>query len=96
MQNGSFSGGAPVQIGEEVDAKIEAVGAKGDGIARVKGFVIFVPGVNAGDEVRIRITKVLQKVGFGELIGEAKVQTEQALEPEPIEDTEDFGNELDQ
>ena len=36
---------APVRVGEEVDVKIEAVGEKGDGIARVKGFVLFVPGV---------------------------------------------------
>ena len=34
---------APVREGEELDVKIEAVGEKGDGIAKVKGFVLFVP-----------------------------------------------------
>ncbi|MBI2109948.1 TRAM domain-containing protein, partial [Candidatus Woesearchaeota archaeon] len=49
--------------------KIEAVGEKGDGIAKVKGFVIFVPGAKQGDDVRIKITKVFKKVGFGEVVG---------------------------
>ena len=61
----------PVSSGEEYDVKIESVGEKGDGIARVKGFVLFVGGTKAGEEVRIRITKVLAKVGFAEKIGPA-------------------------
>jgi predicted RNA-binding protein with TRAM domain len=62
-------GFAPVHVGEEVDVKIEAVGEKGDGIAKVKGFVLFVPNTKQGDEVKIKITKVLRKVGFGEVVG---------------------------
>lgn len=62
---------APVKVGQELDVKIEAVGEKGDGVAKIKGFVIFVPNVKEGDEVRIKINRVLKKVGFGEVIGEA-------------------------
>ena len=62
---------APVKVGEELDVKIEAVGEKGDGIAKKNGFVLFVPGVKEGDEVRIRVTKVLRKVGFAEVCGKA-------------------------
>ncbi|MBI2129647.1 TRAM domain-containing protein, partial [Candidatus Woesearchaeota archaeon] len=36
---------APVKVGDELDVKIEAVGEKGDGIAKKNGFVLFVPGV---------------------------------------------------
>jgi len=67
---------APVREGEEVDVLIESVGEKGDGIAKIKGFVIFVPNTKANESVRIRIKKVLDKVGFGEVVGrdvEAKV-----------------------
>ncbi len=69
-----FSGGdrsffAPVKVGEEVEVKIEAVGEKGDGIAKIKGFVIFVPNAKEGETVKVRITKVLRKVGFGEIVG---------------------------
>ena len=45
--DGGYGGGgrsfAPVNVGDEIELKIEAVGEKGDGIAKVKGFVIFVP-----------------------------------------------------
>ena len=61
---------APVKVGDELDVKIEAVGEKGDGIAKKDGFVLFVPGTKQGDEVRIRVTRVLQKVGFAEVAGE--------------------------
>ena len=95
---------APVKVGDELDVKIEAVGEKGDGIAKKDGFVLFVPNTKEGQEVRIRITKVLRKVGFAEVVGEAESapkeeaeeseeQTEEsaAEESKEIEDTEDFG-----
>ena len=31
---------APVNVGDEVDVTVEAVGDKGDGIAKIKGFVL--------------------------------------------------------
>ena len=67
---------------------IDAVGEKGDGIAKKDGFVLFVPGVKQGDRVRIRVTKVLRKVGFAEVVskgGEAAPAAEAAAE-EPAED----------
>lgn len=67
---------APVKVGDELDTKIEAVGEKGDGIAKKDGFVLFVPGTKQGDEVRIRVTRVLAKVGFAEVVGQ-KASSEQ-------------------
>lgn len=105
---GGFGGGgvAPVNVGDEIDVKIEAVGEKGDGIARKKGFVLFVPNTREGDEVRIRITKVLRKVGFADVIGKAqgapessapKAEAAPYVRPQPApdmpEDSEDFGEE---
>lgn len=92
---------APVREGEELDVKIEAVGEKGDGIAKVKGFVLFVPNTKEGDEVKVRITRVLRKVGFAEVIGgsarkgnkEPSEEAEESQEEQP-EDTEDFGEDL--
>jgi predicted RNA-binding protein with TRAM domain len=81
---------APVQVGDELDVKIEAVGEKGDGIAKKDGFVLFVPNTNEGDEVKIRITKVLRRVGFAEVVGagsEPAESTENSpAEEEPAED----------
>ena len=69
QRGGGFS---PVQVGQELDVKIEAVGEKGDGIAKEKGFVLFVPNAKEGDEVRIKVTRVLKKVGFAEVVGQAE------------------------
>ena len=80
--NGTGFRNPPVQVGEEVDVKIEALGEKGDGIAKMNGFVLFVPGVKEGDEVRIKITKVLRKVGFAEVIGSAQGKVEESTEAE--------------
>lgn len=58
---------APVDAGETYDVTIEDIAREGDGIARVSGFVIFVPGTSVGDEVTIKVTKVLRKFAFAEV-----------------------------
>jgi predicted RNA-binding protein with TRAM domain len=102
-----FGGGGPsppIQVGEEVDVHIEAVGEKGDGLAKVRGFVLFVPGTKEGEDCRVKVTRVLRKVGFAEKVGAAQpkeesqeTQEEQSEEPAEKEadyqDTEDFGEE---
>ena len=110
QNRGGFGGGyggpressAPVNVGDELDVTIEAVGEKGDGIAKKNGFVLFIPNTKQGERIRIRISKVLRKVGFADKIGEAQGEPESAAkepaaeesepEPEP-EDTENFGEE---
>ncbi|WP_461863358.1 TRAM domain-containing protein [Thermococcus sp.] len=59
----------PVKVGERYRVKIEAMGKGGDGIARIKGFVIFVPKTQVGDEVEIVINNVKQRFAFAEVIG---------------------------
>jgi len=51
-------GPVPVKEGDELDVTIEAVGRRGDGIAKVENFVVFVPGTKAGDRVKVKITSV--------------------------------------
>lgn len=69
--NNRFDRAAPVREGEELDVKIEALGEKGDGIAKKNGFVLVIPGTQVNDEVKIKVTKVLKKVGFAEVVGKA-------------------------
>ncbi len=99
---------APVKVGDELDVKIEAQGEKGDGIAKKDGFVLFVPNTKQGDEVRIKVTRVLPKVGFAEVVGQKSESSEESQESETYEaepektepeeeysgeDTENFGEE---
>jgi len=75
----------PVSEGEELDVNIEAVGEKGDGIAKKEGFVIFVPNTQPGQNVKVKITKVLRKVAFGDVIGEGAAPAEEAPAEEEAE-----------
>lgn len=61
---------APINVGDTYDVKVEDVGREGDGIARVEGFVVFVPNTKKGENVKIRITKISRRVGFGEVVTE--------------------------
>jgi len=77
---------APVNVGDVLDVKIESVGAKGDGVAKVKGFVLFVPGVQQGQDVKVKVTRVLRKAGFAEVVGEGSASTEEAPAEEVSEE----------
>ena len=59
----------PIKSGDELDVEIEEVGTRGDGITRVKNFVIFVAGTKKGDKVRIRIKDVMSRFATAELVG---------------------------
>jgi len=61
---------SPVNVGDTYDVTIEDVGKEGDGIARVEGFVVFVPNTKKGESVKIRVTKVSRRVGFAEVVAE--------------------------
>ncbi len=68
-EEGSFAGrsdpAAPVEAGKEYDVKIEDIAREGDGIGRVEGFVIFVPGTEVGDQIKVQIDRVLRRFAIG-------------------------------
>ena len=47
---------------------IQDIARQGDGIARIESVVIFVPGTKVGDEVRIKIERIIPKYGFACLV----------------------------
>lgn len=62
----------PVKVGEEYDVEIKEVGSRGDGIARIKNFVIFVTGAKMGDKIKVKITDVRGRFATAEKVGEAE------------------------
>ncbi|MEM2896564.1 MAG: TRAM domain-containing protein [Candidatus Bathyarchaeia archaeon] len=58
----------PVKEGEEYEVTVEAVGRKGDGIARIENFVIFVPGAKAGDKLKVRVTGIRGTFATAEVV----------------------------
>ncbi len=93
--NEGFGGGyrRPVNVGDELDVKIESVGAKGDGVAKEKGFVLFVPGAKEGDEVRIKVSKVMRNMGFAEVVGQAQGPVSQDSQDAPAQESEEAAEE---
>ena len=70
-ESGSSTGSppaAPVEVGKEYEVKIEDVAREGDGIARVEGFVIFVPETKVGDQVKIQVDKVMRRFAIAHKI----------------------------
>jgi len=49
---------APVEEGKQYEVDIAERSRRGDGLARVQGFVVFVPNTKPGDHVKIQVTQV--------------------------------------
>ncbi len=58
----------PVELGEELEVDIMECSPKAEGIARIQGFVIHVPGAKVGDHVKIKITRIGEKTANAEII----------------------------
>jgi predicted RNA-binding protein with TRAM domain len=83
----------PVKIGETYDVEIKEVGSKGDGIARIKNFVVFVANAKQGEKCKIEIKQVSRKFAIGEKVGEAELKDlEKDIEKE--EESEEVDEEI--
>ncbi|HLC48722.1 MAG TPA: TRAM domain-containing protein, partial [Candidatus Norongarragalinales archaeon] len=51
---------------------ITDIAAKGDGICKIQGFIIFVPGTSKGERCRIRINEVRNRFALAQKVGEAQ------------------------
>jgi predicted RNA-binding protein with TRAM domain len=67
---GRSSGGfrKPVEVGKEYNVSISDTSRRGEGIARVEGFVVFVPGTKQGQNVRIKVTQVSERFASGQVV----------------------------
>ena len=77
----------PVEMGKGCDVKIEETSRRGEGIARIKGLVTFVPNAKPGESVRIRITRISRRFAEGEVVEKAE-EAEEAEEAEAEEEGE--------
>ncbi|MFA1609578.1 23S rRNA (uridine(2552)-2'-O)-methyltransferase [Halobellus rubicundus] len=59
---------APVSEGDELDVVVDDVGSEGDGVVKIDGYTLFVPGVETGESVRIRVDDVKANYGFAEVL----------------------------
>lgn len=107
---GGYDVPKPIKVGEEYDVTIDEVGSKGDGIARIKNFVVFVAGAKKGEKIKIKITEVMSRFAIAEKVGaaseaaaeapaeetEAEVEAEEEVEEEPAEEEAEEEAELEE
>src|SRR5271155_4837576 len=71
----------PVEVGKEYDVTISDTSRRGEGIAKIDGFVIFVAGAKQGQSAKIKITRVTDRFATGEVVtGSGAGVTEAASE----------------
>jgi predicted RNA-binding protein with TRAM domain len=58
----------PVELGEELEVNITDLCPSGDGMSKIRGYVIIVPKTKPRDHVKIKVTRVGEKTAIGEII----------------------------
>jgi len=70
----------PVEVGKEYDVEIQETSRRGEGIARIKGLVVFVPNTKTGDKVKIRIIRISRRFCEAEVVGKGEPKAEDETE----------------
>lgn len=60
---------APVEEGDNIEVEIKDIGTQGDGVARLDGYVIFVPNTTLNERVSVEITEARENMAFAEVVG---------------------------
>ena len=63
-----FLSQSPVRENQELEVVIDDIGSRGDGIAKIESYMIFVPRSKIGERVRVRIVSVGRKFAVAERI----------------------------
>lgn len=58
----------PVHDGQVLELEVTEQGSRGDGVARLHGYVVFVKDSHPGDRGKVRITRATNKCAFGEFV----------------------------
>ncbi len=63
-----FGRAKPVEVGKEHDVTISAIIERGDGIARIQGFVNFAAGAKAREHLKIKVIEVSNRFAKTQLV----------------------------
>jgi len=59
---------APVEEGKVYEADITEMSRRGDGIAKIEGFIIFVSGAKTGNHAKFKVTRVAPRYATAEIV----------------------------
>jgi predicted RNA-binding protein with TRAM domain len=68
MYEHGFKGTKPVEEGKEYTVTITDVGSQGDGVAKINGFIVFVPETKVGQTVKVKVVRVMNKSAFARVV----------------------------
>ena len=51
----------PVEVGKMYEVDITEITGKGDGIARVQGFIVFIENGKVGNKIQVKVTEVADR-----------------------------------
>jgi predicted RNA-binding protein with TRAM domain len=71
-------GPKPVEVGKEYDVQITELSRKGDGIARIQRFVIFVKNGKVGQNTKIKIIQVGNRFATAEIVNDSESNQSQS------------------
>ncbi len=57
---------SPVKENQEIEVMIDDIGSRGDVIAKIQGYLIFVPRSKTGERVKVRVQSVNEKFAVAE------------------------------
>ena len=55
-------------MGKEYDVTINETSRRGDGIAKIEGFIIFVPDAKVGQKAKIKIVQLGNRFAKGQIV----------------------------
>lgn len=58
----------PVEEGKEYDVDISERSRRGEGVARIQGFVVLLPETKPGDKVKVRVTRISRRCANAEVV----------------------------
>lgn len=76
----------PVEKNAEYEADIVGLGHEGEGVGRVNGFTLFIPGALPGERVRVKVLKVKKQFGYAKLLEVLTPSEDRVAAPCPIYD----------
>ena len=85
-----FGGPKPVESGKEYDVQVTEISRKGDGVARVQGFIVFVKGGRVGQKTRVRVTHVGDRFATAETIDSGEQQQVEQQQYQSTEQSKDI------
>ncbi len=89
-------GPKPVEVGKEYDVEVTELSRRGDGVAKVQGFVIFVQGAKVGQKVKIKVDRVGPRFASASVVGpggaSSGAQTESSASASSEESSEGSGS----